>query len=373
MKDEIKKTMNTRITILQPKYSGQNHYINIIDNIIENMGYQTIEAKESLKKNYRNVRINIANLNWYENLPQGNIWEKCKRVVLKLAFIIYLKKIRKCKIVVTIHNRYTHNYKDKRFSQILLKNLCIQSDKIVILCEETKNYLRELFPKEKAELIIKKCFLIPHPNYIGCYPINDVKKCEGFNIPQDSCLNILFFGAIKPYKNIELCIELAKKIDKKRIRIILAGGGEPCYIETLRKQIGKQENILFYPQFIPDTQIWGLIEKCDCVLLPYHLESVLNSGACILALSVGKNVISPMFGTIKEFPQDLLYTYQYEKEEEHLWAVVEKVNQVVEEYENNRELFYKKQTALKKIIEKENSRYIVAKRYQKLYKDLENK
>ncbi len=360
-----------KITILQPNFSEGNEYIPMIRSILEDMGYETIRLKEIWGCGYQKGQIRTANLNWYENISDRGMKGYLK-FFAKAVFLVYLKQCRKCRIAVTVHNKCSHDRENQKISLFLLRWECIWADRIIILCAETRRYLRQLFSGRLSQRIVRKCFLIPHPNYIGAYREGGPLPADcGWRIPADQHLNLLFFGFLKPYKNIELLIDLADLLKDRAVRIVIAGDGEKSYVETLKKQVQARDNILFFPGYIPDGQVWSAISACDCVILPYNIGTVLNSGACILSFSVGKNVIAPMIGTMREFPRELAYGYHYKKEENHLAAVYRKVCQVYDEYQNRRSVFNEKQRRLKEIVAEKNSREAVGKRYRILYEMME--
>lgn len=361
-----------KITILQPNIAGGNEYVNVIKSIIEEIGYKTISGKQILRKPYNQANVKIANFSWYENITGNNIFLAWANCIKKLLFIVYLKKVKKCKIIITLHNKCSHDIKNRNISLFFLKWLCKNTEKIIILCEESKKYLMSIFSPYYGRQVVRKCYWIPHPNYIGVYNKSyTLIKGEDFFIPKDDKFNLLFFGYIRPYKNIELLIELAKKITGLNIRITIAGGVEQEYLREIRNKIKGVDNVMLYPNAIPNDRIWSVIKQCDCVILPYHIETVLNSGACILAMSCKKNVICAQIGTIKEYPLDLTYSYSYHTPEEHLQELYKKVCIAYQDYQERKKIFYEKQDKLYNLVAERNSVENVKIKYQELYRGLE--
>ncbi|MGX7835548.1 glycosyltransferase, partial [Campylobacter fetus subsp. venerealis] len=116
----------------------------------------------------------------------------------------------------------------------------------------------------------------------------------------DTRLKLLFLGAIKPYKNIELLIDLAKKFPLD-IQLTVAGNpSSDSYRSELEALALDTQNIKLDLTFIPDEELPGYIHESDLLILPYSLASSLNSGTVILAFSYGRTVICPRIGTIDD-------------------------------------------------------------------------
>src|SRR5690606_12242868 len=114
---------------------------------------------------------------------------------------------------------------------------------------------------------------IPHPDFVNVYGPMVAETLEARN-PK---LQLLFIGAIKPYKNIELLIGLAKKFPET-IHLTIAGNpNSDSYrreLETLAKEM---RNITLELKFIPDEELPTYIHQSDLLILPYSLDSSLNS------------------------------------------------------------------------------------------------
>lgn len=358
--------MKQKKTILSPRQSNTNEYINIIRKIINEIGYETIENPLSLRDRHT---ISIANFNWYENItPRKTRIKALINITVKIMYIYYLKYFCKVKIIYTLHNKTTHSKKYRKYSQILMRQLCLRSDMIVILSSDTLNYLQLLFGSKYDKQISGKTFHIPHPNYIGVYP-----ECreEIFDIPQDDKMNILYMGYIRPYKNIEILIQLANRTKDLKIRFIVAGGcmneAEQPYFDQTCAKMKEVPNILLYPKVIPDESLSYFIRKSDILILPYNIESSLNSGTCLLAFSYGRNVICPQIGTIRDYPLEYTYSYCYSDPTEHLNMLYQTVLKAYDDFINHKEIFDKKQQEICQLVYTQNSYENIKNKYKELY------
>ena len=112
--------------------------------------------------------------------------------------------------------------------------------------------------------ILDKCVLIPHPNYLNCYT-NDSKYSKK-NIEllrKEGGFALLFFGYIKPYKNIEILLNIADLVKDDNIQITIIGSGEDeHYIGKLKEKIDKQSNVKFINEFVSDEEVMSVIRQC---------------------------------------------------------------------------------------------------------------
>src|SRR5690606_22044652 len=140
--------------------------------------------------------------------------------------------------------------------------------------------------------------IIPHPNYINEYGRIITENDDTEN---NQKLKLLFIGQIKPYKNIELLINAVSNL--KKSEVILTIAGRPLNVEYKNKleEIARQsENINLVLKFIDDNDIRKYLCAHDLVILPYDINSSLNSGTAILAFSYMKTIICPKIGTLDE-------------------------------------------------------------------------
>src|SRR5690606_21936083 len=134
---------------------------------------------------------------------------------------------------------------------------------------------------------VERLFYLPHPDFIGSYgPIPPATE-QASPTP----LRLLFIGAVKPYKNIELLIKVAGEF-KDEVSLTIAGKpNTSAYRQTITELAASAGNIKLMLRFIPDHELPLLMAASDLLVLPYDLESSLNSGTVILAFSYKKTII----------------------------------------------------------------------------------
>lgn len=351
-----------------PYSSKNNKYISIVIECLRNSGIEVYDYDNLKKINKKKLKtLEVVNLNWYESTIQskGTILT-IFRMIIKTIELLYLK-LSGIKIIYTMHNKIPHDNKGGSIFKIFIKGICKISDKIVILSKGTKDILLEYISLKEIEN--KVCY-IPHPNYIGVYEEKKIDYTSILNIKKGE-LVLLFMGAVRPYKNVELLIEASKNFENKSIKFIIAGNpSDDEYKNKILDLIDSKSNIIPMLYFIEDDEITSLIEACDLMIFPYDMNSSLNSGSIILSFSYGKSVISPLISTLQDFDDNLFFSYTYETADEHKKQLIEQIEMAYEIYMENPGKLKKMGSKLKENVMIENSVEVIQNKYIELYNAL---
>ena len=279
-------------------YDGiNNKYIDIVITILKEIADVEVlpfKVKDLLKIKSEVWNSDILWLNWFEN------HYSIPNTFLKFIGLCLLR-IKGVKIYFVFHNKTAHD--GKFISKFSIRYMLFLSTKIIIHSKVSTRYL----PKSQH----KKCLYFPHPNYIDHYG----KRIETNEVDKTNSLKLLFFGAIKPYKNIDLLIEILNEI--RDVELLIAGYYQDLSFKEYLVQQVKYDNIKFKFGFIDDEEIPGLISDSDILIMPYDLTSSLNSGSVILAFSYGRTVICPKIATIEDMESSNFYSYSYTDRESH--------------------------------------------------------
>ncbi len=118
---------------------------------------------------------------------------------------------------------------------------------------------------------------------------------------------ILLFGAIRPYKGIDVAIRALPEIIAKipNARLIIAGKlweeWEPY--EQLIKQLKLEDHVILHLDYIPSNQVYRFFEVADLTIFPYrHFDS--QSGVGATAVSFMKPMIVSNVGGLPELVKD---------------------------------------------------------------------
>lgn len=347
--------------IFNPVENPANQYIGIMVGMLRQNGF-LVEKLDDFFKSWAHFQsIKLVHLNWFENLDdtsKSSMWKSYLRKLVVLSAI----RLGGKKLVWTMHNRLSHEKKSGKLSQKLTGKLIRQADAILIHSKVSEDILRSEYPKLTAQIAH-----IPHPDFIDVYPHSSKPKKE-----TSTKLQLLFIGAVKPYKNIELLIEAVSKFENK-VELLIAGNPvSQAYKKELEELAKNNPSIELRLEFIPDQELPELISDSDLLILPYSIESSLNSGTVILALSYGRTVICPRIGTVDDLKDesDDLLDYTYTTEKEHLFALEGRINEAILLKQANPNSLKEKGERMLQTVKIKNNKEEVGKKLIELYHNL---
>lgn len=238
----------------------------------------------------------ILHIHWPDAfLAAGKGTKFWLRYVL-LRFIFWFARLTGTKVIWTAHNLQREGQcnaarLDKYFWPWFLRRI----DGIIFMTNASKQsaFLRYGFLKQKSHIVI------PHGHY-GELVAEFEEPCSVAN--KQSA--ILFFGSITPYKNahklLSSFLSLPEGVAELRIKGKMSLT-EPDTIlqEKLRTLPPERAHEVVYEDgFLSDRALVAEIKACDLVVFPY--TDVLNSGAAIYALSVGRPILASNTALFKE-------------------------------------------------------------------------
>ncbi|MEH6307400.1 glycosyltransferase [Olivibacter sp. CPCC 100613] len=345
--------------IFNPPDNKENQYINLMVAPLRASGFE-IYALDDFFSSYKHFKsIDLVHLNWFENVDDSSFFVALRSFFRKMVVLLAIRLFKK-PLVWTMHNRSSHEKGLRFFSRTLNKLLIKWADRIIIHSHISRHILIE-----RNAQVASKIVYLPHPNFIDVYgPI-----LPGSN-DSSGILNLLFIGVVKPYKNIELLIKLAKEF---KTDLILTIAGKPASEKYGRalEEIGKDaENLNLQLRFIEDTEIPDLFREVDLLVLPYDLESSLNSGTVILAFSYGKTVICPLIGTLddmQEVHEDIL-TYRYNGKKEHEAVLRRTIANAINLKKAKNDIFKEKGVRLFHYVQQRHNNQQIGKELISIYK-----
>ncbi|HBB30735.1 MAG TPA: group 1 glycosyl transferase [Cyanobacteria bacterium UBA8803] len=250
-----------------------------------------------------------------------NLFTALVRSISLLGLIDWMRA-RGTRVVWTFHDEQPRDIPYRKLVAWLESRFMYRVDGYISLSQIGKARAEELFPilKERPNAIV------PHGHYREVYS-NEVSlefARSQLEIPQDHRL-IVFFGQIRPYKNVPLLIRIFRELspDKWMLAIV----GRPSTPEIQREVLELCENdpkIKLFLGLIPDKKVQIYLNASDLIVLPF--QEILNSGSTLLALSFNRPVLVPRKGVMAELQaqvgKDWIRTYPGELTTEVLWETL---------------------------------------------------
>jgi beta-1,4-mannosyltransferase len=342
--------------VFEPNQSKTNAYVNIIKDTLEREGVESYSVRSVFKNWSRFVSIQVVHLNWFENV--GSISEFIKKFTKLAIFIISGKKL-----VWTFHNKQPHNQAYQSLNRFLMYCLARFSNYIIIHSKVSEDLLVEYY----GESVRSRIQYIPHPHYINVYgtPLPEVPQRES------SPLSLLFLGAVKPYKNIEILINAVKSFGKDAVNLTIMGKPSNVgYEASIRKKAEESNNIHLNLHFVEDANLNSVLNAYDVLVLPYNMESSLNSGSVILAFSYKRTVICPAIGTVTDFCDlENIVVYDYDTPVSHLENLKDAINRAILQKKENPNTFILKGEIMYEKVKTGNDPEQVGKLLAMLYRN----
>lgn len=231
-------------------------------------------------------RTDAVVFNWIEevaNRTMGYVQ------AIALVFLLPILKVTGVKIIWTVHNKISHNTRNRWISNHFRRTLVRQADIVVAHAKESLQAIN-------APLVRH----YPHP-------FKDIPTGPLFALSFQ--YDILIWGTIQPYKGIREFLEYVHEKGHTNLRICVQGKcPDIAYSQSLKNL--ETDSIQIVNRFTDDDELKRLFAQARIIVFTYRSESVLSSGALIESLTNYKTVIGPDFGNFRDCAQEgLSYTY----------------------------------------------------------------
>lgn len=289
-------------------YKPFNPYNWLLNKNLERLGVHIIPFTP-IKTFYKSY--DIWHMHWpAENVIKDNIIESLVRFVIFFLLMV-VAKAKGATIFWTAHNHKLHDQKHPKIERIFWNLFHFSVDATI----SHSNFARNKLLQDKPEFKKKENYVIYHGHYKSWYEnnISESEARQSFGLSQDEFV-FLFTGNIRPYKNVHYLIDLFKKRKISAEKLIIGGKtSSKEMLESIQESIINNDNILFFPGWIEDSDFQLFFNAADLAILPYQ---ILNSGMALLSLSFDCPVLMPSNPMLNEYQdiigKDLLYLYDEE-------------------------------------------------------------
>jgi beta-1,4-mannosyltransferase len=348
--------------VFDPTYSSGNQYVNLITAELRKSSHEVQSLNYALKNPGYLWSADVIHLNWFEDLMGSSrlqIFLFFMRQSSKLLLLLLMGK----KIVWTLHNKVSHEEKYRFYNNLMVRMLTRCCKAIVVHSNISRAFLMSAFGVK-----IEKTYYVPHPNYIDAYgPVQERPEKV-----LENHLTILFIGALKPYKNVELLIEVARGFASRNIRFQIIGKPlNAAYAASLKALTANLPKVTLDFSFVKDEDLGGLLANADVMVFPYDLKSSLNSGSVFLAFSYRKTVICPAIGSLLDFEnQDAFFTYKYMDPASHLQELKKQIEKVYEIWEKDKTQLINLGNLMYETVKIANAPELVRKKLEAIYEKI---
>jgi glycosyltransferase involved in cell wall biosynthesis len=288
---EVKARPRELRVLMFPKH-GDNPYLETLCRYLEERG---VRIDDFTFDRAFNERYDVVHLHWPDLHLHGRSALRVLAKHVRLALLFGVLRWRKTRIVWTIHNLKPHE-RHLRLGEWLFPlwfpRLCTH---VIALTTSSLEAARAMYPVLRG----KASAVIPHGHYRNAYPPAPSREEARTRLGLESRYTFLFFGNIRPYKNVPHLIEAFRAMPHQDVQLVIAGQPGPAMDgEALRQLAAGDARIRLWLEFISDEQVPMFIAASDLVVLPF--DNILNSGSVLLALSFDRPVLAPRLGSLPD-------------------------------------------------------------------------
>jgi beta-1,4-mannosyltransferase len=226
-------------------------------------------------------RVDVFHVHWPELMIRHR--SKAKTAMRAMAGLVLLQRMRldRTSIVWTVHNLRPHET-GGYLERLFLKKFYDRVD-------------HRIYINESAENVEEPSTTILHGTYRDWY--------AGESARAERRTGLLFFGLVRPYKGLEGLLTAFQGLGDADVTLTVAGSpNSGDYAQAVRRHAGGRASITLLLEYVDDDRLAGLIRSAAVVVLPY--TQMYNSGALLLALSLGSHVLAPRTPSTTELQKE---------------------------------------------------------------------
>ena len=155
--------------------------------------------------------------------------------------------------------------------------------------------------------------IIPHGSYVTSYAEADRRESRRTLGLPDAARIVMFFGQIRAYKGVEDLVDAweasAANAPNSPAPFLLVAGR--CEDDVSRRRLERGASRLaarFDEGHVPHDLVPPYFAAADVVALPFR--RLTTSGSALLALSLGRPVLAPRIGSLRDLPDEVGFLYE---------------------------------------------------------------
>jgi len=260
-------------------------------------GMDLREGRFSGRWMLRHMRdVDVVHINWPSllyNHPRRLL--SIRRFAI-FVFMLVLMRIRRMRLVWTVHNLHPHTPSTIRMLDPIARWLVTRTAvKFLVHGAEAEAAALRAYPAMMGRTV-----RIEHGHWTGFYP-DTIQRREArhrLGLAEDSFV-FLFVGLCLPYKNLHGLTAAFEAVGGPTKLVIAGMFRDPAYQAEIGADVMRMgTRAQMHPGFVEDADMQVYLKACDVVVAPY--TEILTSGTVMLAMSFGRPVIAPATGFIKD-------------------------------------------------------------------------
>ena len=289
--------------MMYPDYTGSNSYQRKLRQGLADCGYEVemVETDRLLPlvgAVYDCGRPAVFHIHWLHRHFVADSRLLTALLGVRLLLELLVLRALSVPVVWTVHNLSDHENRSPRTERATRHGAARLCDQLIVHCESARESVVGAYGLPEA--VAERIEVVPHGHYIDSYR-NDVSRRaarDQFGYDDDRTL-FVYFGLIRPYKNVSDLIRTFREIDNEEARLLIVGNPWNDEMERrIRRLAARDDRVDTVLEFVPDEDIQLYMNAADVTVFPF--EEVLTSGTTLLAMSFGRAVIAPRAGCVSE-------------------------------------------------------------------------
>ena len=205
-----------------------------------------------------------------------------------LALLFLQRLFTRARLVWTVHNAQAHEVHHPRWGSLYMGLFVRLVDGIILLTEASRSEIIDRYPMLKS--LPYTVARLGHYRHLNTGEVDRSAARAALGIG-DHNFAFLYFGQIRPYKNVPGLVSCFRQLEGDRYRLIIAGAtiDEAVGAELVRAS-QDDTRIMLDLRFVPEERLIEYVVAADCVVLPF--SQILNSGSALFALSFERPVLT---------------------------------------------------------------------------------
>lgn len=216
-----------------------------------------------------------------------------------LAMLFLQRLFTRARLVWTVHNAEAHEVHHARWGSLYMRLFVRLVDGIVLLTDASREEIIDRYPT--LGTLPYTVARLGHYRHLDTGEVDRPAARTALGIG-DRDFAFLYFGQIRPYKNVPGLVSCFRQLDGDHYRLIIAGSAmDAALAAELVRAVQDDTRITLDMRFVPEERLIEYVVAADCVVLPF--SQVLNSGSALFALSFATPVLTiatPSFSELAE-------------------------------------------------------------------------
>ena len=243
-------------------------------------------------------KYSVWHVHWPESLLNiRNPVHAAAKIKAFFAALDYLK-LRGSKIIWTMHNLSAHEKLHPSLETWFWRQFIPRVDGAISLSCAALSKAKDQFPRigDIPTAVIR------HGHYRSEYSEPKIDCRRRLGISSESKV-LLFFGAIREYKNVDLLVRQFRATSAADGTLAIVGCPNSASLaDRIAKDASSDPRIRLLFEFVKADEVPSYFATANVVVLPYR--EILNSGAALLALSFNRPILVPRTGSMGELADD---------------------------------------------------------------------